>query len=145
VTGRGLNARLDRFLDHLFFGALEVCVLSIPVLLMLLVATPPEAVSLSAMTSLSAASLTVALLRGGYVGSADWPRPGEVGSFPGRAAYYGLVVGGGTYVGVQAQLLTDAFWTGVLVPAVVVVGLVALLPPVLDGLMRASRAEPPWI
>jgi hypothetical protein len=145
VTGRGLNARLDRFLDYLFFGALEVCVLTLPVLLALLVATPPAAVSLSAMTALGAGSLTVAILRGGYVGDRDWPRPGEIGSLPGRSAYYSLVVGGSTYGGVQAQLLTGSALAGVGVSTVVAVALVALLPPALDGLMRASRAEPPWI
>jgi hypothetical protein len=144
VLGWRLNARIDRFLDHLFFGGVELCVLSTPVLLLLLLATPADAVSLSALTTLVAGSTTLAVLRGGYLGSRDWPRVGEVGSFPGRSAYYGAVVGGGTYAGVQVQLLSGAFWTGILVPAAATACLLSLLPPALEGLRRASQADLPW-
>jgi hypothetical protein len=142
---RSLIARIDRFMDHTFFAAMEVNVLVIPVLWLLLVAAHPAAVSLSAMTTLAAASVVVGTLRGGYVDVGWWPRPGHIATLPLRAAYYGVLVGTATYLGVQAQLVTGSPWPGVGVPTVVSVLLLVPFPWLLVRFERLATADPAWL
>jgi len=138
---RALVAAADRWLDHAFFAAMEVSTLALPVLLLLLGAPPPSETSLAALAALVATSASVATFRGGYLGRGRWPRPGHLGTMAGRAAAYGGVLAAGTYLGVQAQLLTGAFWTGLFVPAAVAVPTLARLPGVLDRLRELSQRE----
>lgn len=135
----GLTARIDRWLDHVFFGAMEVTVLVLPVLWFLLVAPNEVEVSLSAMTVLTVAPAVVGTFRGGYVDVGRWPRPGHFGSMPFRMAYYGSVVAVATFTGVQAQLVTGVWWLGIVVPTVVTVVTLAPFPRSLSGFRRAAR------
>lgn len=140
-----LLQRFDRWLDHTFFAAMEVNVLVLPVLWFLLVAAHPAEVSLSAMTALVVASVAVGTFRGRYVDVGWWPKPGHFATLPLRAAYYGVVVGAATYVGVQAQLFTGSPWPGVGVPAVVSVAVLWPFPWVLGRIERLARTEPAWV
>jgi hypothetical protein len=137
--------RVERFLDYTFFAAMEVNVLVIPVLWLLLVAAHPEEVSLSAMTTLVAASVVVGVFRGRYVDVGWWPRPGHLATLPLRSAYYGAVVGGATYVGVQAQLVTGSPWPGIGVPVVVSALVLLPFPWLLSRFERLARTEPAWV
>ena len=141
---RTLIERVDRFLDCTFFAAMEVNVLVIPVLWLLVVAAHPVEVSLSAMTTLAAASVVVGTLRGGYVDVGWWPKPGHLGTLPVRAAYYGVVVGIATYVGVQAQLATGSPWPGVGVPVVVSALVLLPFPWFLSRFERLAKTRPAW-
>ncbi|MFK8213712.1 hypothetical protein [Haloferax volcanii] len=139
---RGLSEatkRVDRWLDRVFFAAWEVSVLAIPTLWFLLFATPRAAVSLSSRTALAASAVAVGTFRGGHVRTGSWPRPGHLPTLPIRSAYYSLVVGGTALLGAFAQTELGAFWPGVIVPAVVGVGALALLPLVLVGTERVAR------
>ncbi|MGB9955722.1 hypothetical protein ACOZ4B_04945 [Haloferax prahovense] len=131
--------RVDRWLDQVFFAAWEVSVLAIPTLWFLLFATPRAEVSLSGLTALAASAVAVGSFRGGYVGTGSWPRPGHLPTLPIRSAYYSLVVGGTALLGAFAQTELGAFWPGIVVPAVVGVGALALVPVVLVGTERVAR------
>jgi hypothetical protein len=144
-SNRTLIGRIDRFLDYTFFAAMEVNVLVIPVLWLLLVAAHPAEVSLSAMTTLAAASVVVGILRGQYVDVGWWPKPGHLATLPVRAAYYGAVVAGATFVGVQAQLLTGSPWPGIGIPVVVSVLVLVPFPWLLARFETLARAEPAWV
>ena len=137
--------RIDRFLDYTFFAAMEVNVLVIPVLWLLLVAAHPEKVSLSAMTTLTAASVVVGAFRGRYVDVGWWPRPGHLATLPLRAAYYGVVVAGATYIGVQAQLFTGSQWPGIGVPIVVTVLVLLPFPWLLSRFEELAQTQPAWV
>jgi hypothetical protein len=141
---RTLLQRVDRWLDHTFFAAMEVNVLVIPVLWCLVVATNPVEVSLSAMAALAAASVAVGTFRGRYVDVGWWPKPGHLASLPGRAAYYGVVVALSTWVGVQVQLLTGSPWPGVGVPVVLSVAVLVPFPWLLTRFERLATVEPTW-
>jgi len=134
-------ARFERWLDFVFWAGMELSVLANPTLLLLLGARPPEAVALSALTTLVVGSAAIGTYRGGYVGSADWPRPGDLGTMAGRSAYYSVVVGAATYAGVEANVLTGIVWAGIAVPAVFAVLVLAPLPRVLDDLRDVSRRD----
>jgi hypothetical protein len=131
--------RFDRFMDLTLFAGMEVSALAVPTLWFLLFARPAEAVALSALTALCATPLAVAAFRGGYVGGARWPTPGHLGTLAGRSAYYSLVVGGGTYLGVAANLRWESFALGVLVPAVACAVAVSALPRAFRAFARLSR------
>jgi hypothetical protein len=142
---RTLIQRVDRWLDHTFFAAMEVNVLVIPVLWLLLVAANPAEVSLSAMTTLAVASVAVGTLRGRYVDVGWWPKPGHLATLPLRTAYYGGVVGLATWVGVQVQLFTGSPWPGIGVPAVVSVAVLLPFPWLLGRFERLAKTDPAWI
>lgn len=133
--------RFDRFLDLTFFAGMELSTLTLPTLWFLLVAEPAEAVSLSALTALCASPVAVAVLRGGYVGAASWPSPGHLGTIPARSAYYSLVLGAATYLGVVVQLRWGSFLLGMAVPAGTCAVSLPALPRVLESLSRASQAS----
>ena len=131
--------RVDRWLDQVFFAAWEVSVLVIPTLWLLLAATPPEAVSLSGLTALTVSATAVGTYRGEYVSTGRWPRPGHLPTLPLRSAYYSLVVGGTSLLGAAVQVHSGWFWAGVVVPAIVVTGALALLPTVVETVERTAR------
>ncbi|WP_411966749.1 hypothetical protein [Haloferax sp. YSSS75] len=131
--------RVDHWLDQVFFAAWEVSVLVIPTLWLLLAATPPEAVSLSGLTALVASAAAVGTYRGQYVATGTWPRPGHLPTLPLRSAYYSLVVGGTSLLGAAAQVHSGWFWVGIVVPAIVVTGALALLPVVVQTVERTAR------
>ncbi|ELZ34992.1 hypothetical protein C474_01487 [Halogeometricum pallidum JCM 14848] len=131
--------RFDRYLSRSLTAGMEVSALAVPTLWFLLFARPAEAVALSALTALCATPLAVAAFRGGYVSDARWPAPGHLGTLAGRSAYYSLVVGGGTYLGVAAQLRWESFALGVVVPAVACVVAVSALPRAFRAFARLSR------
>jgi hypothetical protein len=137
--------RIDRFLDYTFFAAMEVNVLVIPVLWLLLVAAHPEEVSLSAMTALAATSVVVGVFRGRYVDVGQWPKPGHLATLPLRAAYYGVVVAGATYIGVQVQLFTGSPWPGIGVPVVVSVLVLLPFPWLRSRFERLAQTQPAWV
>ena len=137
--------RVDRFLDYTFFAAMEVNVLVIPVLWLLLAAAHPEEASLSAMTALTATSLLVGVFRGRYVDVGRWPKPGHLATLPLRAAYYGVVVAGATYLGMQAQLFTGSPWPGIGVPAVVSVLVLFPFPWLRSRFERLAQTQPAWV
>lgn len=144
-SDRTLTQRVDRFLDHAFFAAMEVNVLAIPVLWFLVVAAHPVQVSLSAMTTLVVASAAVGTFRGRYVDVGRWPRPGHLATLPIRSAYYGLVVALATYVGVQAQLFTGSPWPGIGVPSVLSIAVLLPFPWLLARLERLAKVDPTWL
>jgi hypothetical protein len=143
-SGDSLTARFDRWLDYAFFGGAEVTVLGLPVLLTLMIAPNPVAVSLSAMTALTVSTVTVATLRGGWIDVGEWPAFGDFYSLPFRAGYYGGVLGFTAYVGSLAQLSTGSPWPGIVVPTVLCVVLLAGFPRVIERLRRVSRVEIPF-
>lgn len=140
-SDRTLTNRVDRWLDYVFFAGMEVTVLVLPVLWWLLVAAHPAEVSLSAMTTLTVASAAVGTFRGGYVDVGSWPTPGNLGTLPIRSAYYSLVLGVATFVGVQVQLFSGSPWPGIGVPALLAWIALLPLPRVLRGLEAVARVE----
>lgn len=120
---------------------MEVWTLVVPTLWFLLAARPAEAVSLSAMTTVCVSPFAVAAFRGGYVGGGRWPKPGHYGTLAARSAYYSLVVGAATYLGVVSQVRWGSFLLGIVVPAVVCVAALAALPRVLGAFARLSRVR----
>jgi hypothetical protein len=132
---------VDRWLDHVFFAGMEVCILTVPVLLLLLSARPPAAVSLSGLAALTASATAIGTYRGGFVGEAGWPRPGHVGTVAGRAAYYGLVLGVATFLGVEGQLLAGHFAPGILLPWSVAFLALAPLPDVLERARALAQSD----
>jgi hypothetical protein len=141
VVRRALAAirRFDRYMDQTLFAGMEVSTLAMPALWCLLFARPAEAVSLSALAALCASPLAVAAFRGGYVGDARWPSPGHFGTLAGRSAYYCLVLGGATYLGVLTQLLWGSFALGILVPAAACAVALSALPRTFRAFARFSR------
>lgn len=138
---RGLVARFDRWLDCVFFGAMEVTTLSLPVLWFLLFAPNPVEVSLSAMTTLTVAPAVVGTCRGGYVDVGAWPTPGNLGTMPIRSAYYSLVVGAATFVGVQVQLLSGSPWPGIGVPTLITALALVPVPRLLSRVETLAHIE----
>ncbi|WP_410767184.1 hypothetical protein [Haloferax sp. DFSO60] len=134
-----LTARVDRWLDQVFFAGWEISVLVIPTLWFLIFAEPPEAVSLSGITALITSSAAVGTFRGGYIDTGSWPRPGHLPSLPARSAYYSLVVGGSAMLGAMAQVELGSFWVGIVIPTVATILSLALVPRVLAQLQRVAR------
>jgi hypothetical protein len=130
-------------MDHVFFAGMELCMLTVPVLLLLLSATPPAAVSLSGLAALTASATAVGTYRAGVLGQAGWPRPGHVGTVAGRAAYYGLVLAAATFTGVQGQLLVGHFLPGILLPWSVSFVALAPLPDVLERARALAQRDLP--
>ncbi|ELZ94285.1 hypothetical protein C440_11708 [Haloferax mucosum ATCC BAA-1512] len=131
--------RIDRWLDQVFFAAWEVSVLVIPTLWFLLAATPPEAVSLSGLTSLTVSALAVGTFRGEYFRTGAWPRPGHLPTLPIRSAYYSLVVGGTALLGSAVQVEFGAFWLGILVPVMCALPVLAAFPRALSRFESVSK------
>ncbi len=136
---RRATARIDRWLDHVFFGLMELFTLVVPAMWLLLAAPNDAAVALSALVALFVGSVAVGTFRGGYVDVGWWPRPGHLWTLPARSAYYSLTVGAATWAGVQVQLQTGSGWLGVVVPATVTVALLVPFPRFLAALARASQ------
>jgi hypothetical protein len=135
--------RFDRWLDYVFFGGAEVTVLGLPVLLVLMFAPNPVQVSLSAMTALTASTVAVATLRGGWVDVGEWPAFGDFYSLPFRAGYYGGVLALASYVGAASQTLSGRWWLGVLVPVLLCAVTLAAFPRVLRRFRDVSRTPSP--
>jgi hypothetical protein len=133
------TARIDRWLEHFFFGLMEVLTLAIPTMWLLVAAPNHSAVSLSALVTLAVSSAAVGTFRGGYVDVGWWPRPGHLSTLPIRSAYYSLVLGAATWSGVQVQLATSSTWLGVVVPTLVTVVVLWPFPRLLRTLGRASQ------
>ncbi|WP_101297909.1 hypothetical protein [Halegenticoccus soli] len=132
------TARFERLLDHVFFAAMEVSVLGLPALYLLLFAPNPVEVSLSATTALAATTVGVAVFRGRYVDVGRWPSPGDPVTMPIRSAYYGGVLGVGSFLGGAVQLTTGLWWPGVVLPAVLAPGLLAPFPRLLARFRSAA-------
>ncbi|WP_228546413.1 hypothetical protein [Halegenticoccus tardaugens] len=138
-SNRTVTARVERWLDYVFFAGMEVCVLGMPALFLLLFAPNPVAVSLSATAALVATVLAVGTFRGGYVGDGRWPAAGDLVTLPIRSAYYSGLLGLGSYLGGAAQLATGRWWVGVVVPVALIPALLAPLPRVLAGVRRTAK------
>ncbi|WP_224268818.1 hypothetical protein [Haloprofundus salinisoli] len=138
---RTLTDRFERWLDFVFFAAMEVSFLSLPVLVLLLGVRPAGPVSAAALTSLSTTVVAVGSFRGRTLDVGAWPRVGQLRTMPIRSAYYGAVIGGGTHLGTVVHLETGVGWAVVVVPALLSVLALAALPRALDTLFRVSRAS----
>lgn len=139
---RSLNARFERWLDYVFFAFLEVSVLPLPILLLLTGAPNQDAVSLSALTALGAATVAVGSFRGEYVDVGRWPMASDFVTMPFRSAYYGLAIGGGTWLGVAARTALPQWWVGIAVTLVFVVALLAAFPRAVLRLQSLSSWRP---
>lgn len=140
-TIRALNAALERWLDHVFFAFLEVSVLTLPVLLILTGVPDQDTVSLSALSALASAVFGVASFRGRYIDVGRWPRPGDLVTIPVRSAYYGFALGFGTWAGVEGQVPNAPWWTGVLVPLILVGVLLSLFPWVVRRVQKIAASN----
>lgn len=138
-SNRTLNARFERWLDYVFFALLEVCVLPLPVLAFLTSVPNQDAVSLSALTSMAVATVGIGSFRGQYVDVGAWPQPSDFVTMPFRSAYYGVAIGGGTWLGVVARTTAVRWWVGVAVTAVVVLLFLGAFPFVVRGVQSLSR------
>lgn len=138
---RTLNARFERWLDYVFFALLEVCVLPLPVLAFLTGVPNQDAVSLSALTAMAVATVGIGSFRGQYVDVGEWPQPSDFVTMPFRSAYYGLAIGGGTWLGVAARTALGQWWVGVGVTLVVVIALLGVFPRVVLRFQSLSRWE----
>lgn len=137
---RAVVATVDEWLDYVTFAGIEVWSLGTPVLLALLAVSPRSEAALAGLTAMTVTPMLVATYRGGFAGGGSaWPRASDVPSAAGRAAYYGLVLAGATWAGVEAQLATGVVWAGVLAPTVVAAVTLFPLPSVLRFLRRISR------
>ncbi|WP_224449501.1 hypothetical protein [Haloprofundus salilacus] len=139
--GEPFSNRFERWLDFIFFAAMEVSFLVLPVLVLLLGVRPAGPASAAAMTSLSTTVVAVGSFRGRYLDVGAWPRVGQFRTMPIRSAYYGSVVGVGTYLGTAVYLRTGVGWTVVVVPAALSLLALAALPRFLDTLFRVARAS----
>ncbi|WP_232819753.1 hypothetical protein [Haloprofundus halophilus] len=138
--GRTTTDRFERWLGFVFFAAMEVSFLTLPVLVLLLGVRPAGPVSAAALASLSIAVVAVGSFRGRYLDVGAWPRVGQVRTMPIRSAYYGGAVAAGTLLGTELYLRTGVGWLGVFAPVVFVLLALAAFPRALDGLFRISRA-----
>ncbi|WP_224335484.1 hypothetical protein [Haloprofundus halobius] len=138
---RTVSDRFERWFDFVFFAGMEVSFLALPVLVLLLGVRPIGPVSAAALASLSTTVFAAGSFRGRYLDVGAWPRVGQIRTMPVRSAYYGGVVGIGTYLGTEAYLRTGVGWAVVVVPAVLSVVALAALPRVLDALFHVSRVS----
>jgi hypothetical protein len=138
-SSRTLNARLERWLDYVFFALLEVCVLPLPVLVFLTGVPNQDAVSLSALTAMGVATVGIGSFRGKYVDVGEWPQPSDFVTIPFRSAYYGVAIGGGTWLGVATRTTFGRWWVGVGVTLFVVVVLLGAFPRVVLRFQSLSR------
>ncbi|KTG08432.1 hypothetical protein AUR64_19015 [Haloprofundus marisrubri] len=120
---------------------MEVSFLSLPVLVLLLGLRPAGPVSAAALASLTTTVVAVGSFRGRYFDVGAWPRVGQFRTMPIRSAYYGGVIGAGTYLGTTVHVGTGMAVLGVFLPALLAVLALAALPRVLGGLFRASKAS----
>lgn len=81
------------WLEQVFFGGMELSVLSTPTFTVLIVAQEiyPDAVPVSGLTAIAAGSLAIALFRNEAIYVGTWPRRSELLSLPLRVLYFSLV------------------------------------------------------
>jgi len=81
------------WLDQIFFGGMELSVLSTPTFTALIVAQEvyPDAVPISGLTAIAMGSLAIAIFRNKAIDTGTWPRRSELTSLPLRVAYFSIV------------------------------------------------------
>jgi hypothetical protein len=120
-------SRLLAWLEQVFFGGMELSVLSTPAFVAVLVLQQryPDASALAGLTAIGAGSVTVAALRAGAVDTGDWPRRSELTSLPLRVGYFSAVFLAAT-VGVAAVAVSlGAMWLTLFGGVVQALGLAA--------------------
>lgn len=81
------------WLERIFFGGMELSVLSTPAFAAVLVVQTryPDAVPLAGLTAIAAGSLAIALFRAQAIDVGAWPRPSELTSLPLRVTYFSVL------------------------------------------------------
>lgn len=84
---------LSEWLEAVFFGGIELSVLSTPTFaaLIFLQALYPDAISLAGLTAIGAGSVALAAFRTGAVDVGRWPRRAELTSLPLRVIHFSLL------------------------------------------------------
>jgi len=81
------------WLEQIFFGIMELSVLSTPSFAVVAVAQQryPDAAALAGLTAIAAGSVAIAVFRTGALNVGAWPRRSELTSLPLRVTYFSLV------------------------------------------------------
>ncbi len=81
------------WLEQIFFGGMELSVLSSPAFTALIVLQQvyPDAVPVAGLLAIPTGSVVIALYRNGAIDVGKWPRRSELFSIPLRLAYFSLV------------------------------------------------------
>jgi hypothetical protein len=119
--------RLLEWFDRVFFGGVELSVLSTPAFVAVVLTQwrYPDAAALAGLLAIAAGSLAVAVFRCGAVDVGEWPRRGELTSLPVRVGYFSLVFFVAT-MGVAAVAVTvGTLWLTLLGGVVQATGLAA--------------------
>ncbi|PSQ49272.1 hypothetical protein BRD19_04410 [Halobacteriales archaeon SW_7_65_23] len=119
------NLGVQGWLEQVFFGGMELSVLSTPAFIVLIVAQRvyPDAVPIAGLQAIAAGSIAIAAFRNEAVDVGTWPRRSELTSLPLRLVYFSAVFFLAT-MGVAHAVHTAGSWWLVLLGSVVqVVGL----------------------
>ncbi len=125
------NLGLGGWLEQVFFGGMELSVLSSPTFLVLVIAQQvyPDAVPIAGLLAIPMGSVGIALFRNEAIDVGRWPRRSELTSLPLRLCHFSVVFFIAT-MGVAFLVHTVGSWWLVLLGAVVQVVGVATFPTV---------------
>lgn len=113
------------WLEQVFFGGMELSVLSTPTFTVLVIAQQvyPDAVPLAGLQAIAAGSIALALFRNEAVDVGTWPRRSELSSLPLRLLYFSAVFFIATMGVAYAVHSVGSWWLVLLGGVVQVVGL----------------------
>lgn len=89
----GSNLGVLGWLEQVFFGGMELSVLSTPTFTVLIVAQEvyPDAVPISGLLAIGMGSIAIAVFRNKAIDVGTWPRRSELSSLPLRVVYFSVV------------------------------------------------------
>lgn len=113
------------WLEQVFFGGMELSVLSTPTFTVLIIAQRvyPDAVPVAGLQAIAAGSIALALFRTEAVDVGTWPRRSELSSLPLRLVYFSAVFFLATMGVAYAIHAVGSWWLALLGGVVQVVGL----------------------
>lgn len=134
-----MDAGLSDRLERVFFGGVELSVLSTPSFAVVVFAQTayPDAAPLAGMTAILAGSVGLAAFRAGTPDVGDWPRLSELTSLPLRVAYFSALFFAATMGVAHAAVSAGTLWLTPLGGVVQAVGLAAF-----PTVYRAVHGEP---
>lgn len=134
---------LAEWLEAVFFGGIELSVLSSPTFaaLIFLQEPYPDAVPLAGLAAIGAGSVAVAAYRSGAVDVGRWPRRAELTSLPLRVAHFSLLFLLATMGVALLAVAADSLWLTPLGGVVEAAGLAAF-PALYDRVYGEPTLNP---
>lgn len=134
---------LGGWLEQVFFGGMELSVLSSPAFLVLVIAQRvyPDAVPIAGLLAIPTGSLLIALFRNEAIDVGRWPRRSELISLPLRLCHFSVVFFVAT-MGVAFLVHSIGSWWLVLLGAVVQAAGVAAFPTVYHAVHEEPVVNP---